>query len=539
MLVPRSLGILAPFFLAAAATAQSNQPSPGVWLLDPVLSTDAKLIESDGSQVRSYRLPTRPGLVSYIGHDGNLIRAQNTGTNGPGFGGGIQRVASDGTILWNYVPQLSGTSHHDIEELPNGNVLMVVTDPFTTAEFAALGRDPSTMTLRPVVLSERIIEVEQTGPNTGRIVWEWRAADHLVQQDSPGMSNFGSVRGEPGKIHINWPPGEIEQLWIHMNSIDYNAELDQIVVSSRTFSELWIIDHSTTTAEAAGSTGGRSGRGGELLYRWGNPTAHFANGTRQLNEQHDVNWIPPGYPGAGNLICFNNRKGNLVGLGNASAITEMTPPPTDANGNYPQPTGANSFAPFSLVWEYFDPRPTSLFSAFMSSAQRLPNGNTLVCSSFQNRVFELGANDAIVAQRTANMSYKALHYPRSFSADSEQVSAINGGSAQFSLDAEPTFANHSYAVLGSVNGTFPGATLFGVHIPLRIDWYTTVATGSPTLPNSIGRLDANGRATAGFFLPAGAARDFVGLQMHHAFLVFDNNGMPVHASNALPLRLTQ
>ncbi|MGC8644373.1 MAG: hypothetical protein ACP5XB_31305, partial [Isosphaeraceae bacterium] len=53
-------------------------------------------------------------------------------------------------------------------------------------------------------------------------------------------------------------------------------ELDQILLSVHSFSEIWIIDHGTTTAEAATHKGGRSGKGGDLLYRWGNPQAYRA-----------------------------------------------------------------------------------------------------------------------------------------------------------------------------------------------------------------------------------------------------------------------
>ena len=67
------------------------------------------------------------------------------------------------------------------------------------------------------------------------------------------------------------------------------------------FSEFWIIDHGTTTAQAAGHTGGRRGRGGDLLYRWGNPRAYRAGtkADRKLFAQHNAHWIPKGLPGAG------------------------------------------------------------------------------------------------------------------------------------------------------------------------------------------------------------------------------------------------
>jgi hypothetical protein len=81
-----------------------------------------------------------------------------------------------------------------------------------------------------------------------------------------------------------------------VNSVSYNAKLDQILISVRSFNEFWIIDHSVTTKEAAGHTGGRSGKGGDLLYRWGNPSAYRAGKTsdQKLFAQHDAHWIPEG-----------------------------------------------------------------------------------------------------------------------------------------------------------------------------------------------------------------------------------------------------
>src|SRR5690606_15913622 len=106
------------------------------------------------------------------------------------------------------------------------------------------------------------------------------------------------------------------------NAIDYNPQLDQIMISTREFSELWIIDHSTTTAEAAGHTGGRSGKGGDILYRYGNPAA-YNRGTRADQKffyQHDAQWIEPGLPGAGNILVFNNGWNRVDGSSFSSVI---------------------------------------------------------------------------------------------------------------------------------------------------------------------------------------------------------------------------
>ena len=92
---------------------------------------------------------------------------------------------------------------------------------------------------------------------------------------------------------------------MHTNSIDYNEEFDQILISVRYFNEIWVIDHSTTTEEAAGHTGGNSGKGGDLLYRWGNPK-NIGREPRVINSslgQHDASWIE-GCPWKGKDPCL-------------------------------------------------------------------------------------------------------------------------------------------------------------------------------------------------------------------------------------------
>jgi hypothetical protein len=164
-----------------------------------------------------------------------------------------------------------------------------------------------------------------------------------------------------------------------MNSIDYHPEFDQIALSVRGNSEVWIIDHSTTTAEAKSHSGGKRGKGGDLLYRWGNPATYGA-GTKSEQryfEQHDVEWVLPGRPGAGNMTCFNN------GLGRGGSITYSTvdefTPAVDANGNYTIVSGS-AYAPKEFAWTYQGTGTNPLYSENISGAFRLPNGNTILCS---------------------------------------------------------------------------------------------------------------------------------------------------------------
>src|SRR5262249_23204710 len=114
--------------------------------------------------------------------------------------------------------------------------------------------------------------------------------------------------------------------WTHVNAVDYNAELDQIMLSTPEFNEIWIIDHGTTTAEAAGHTRGRRGKGGDLLYRWGNPATYRAGGPKDktLFFQHNAHWIPKGLPGAGRMLVYNN--GARRTGGNYSSVDELVLP---------------------------------------------------------------------------------------------------------------------------------------------------------------------------------------------------------------------
>jgi hypothetical protein len=168
--------------------------------------------------------------------------------------------------------------------------------------------------------------------------------------------------------------------WMHSNSIDYNPTLDQIILSVRSFDEVWVIDHSTTTKEAASHTGGRSGRGGDLLYRWGNPMAYRAGtiSERRLFKQHDAHWIPAGLPGAGNILVFSNGVDRPTGA--YSSVEELVLPTPDSSGNYLM-TGA-TWGPSAATWTYTAPNPPDFFSQFVSGAQRLQNGNTLVCGGW-------------------------------------------------------------------------------------------------------------------------------------------------------------
>ena len=231
------------------------------------------LIDNCGLVINSWLSDYKPGEAIYLLENGNLLRAAQLESDfdAGGSGGRFELFDWGGTLLWSFeyaTPNLH--AHHDLTYLPNGNFLFTAWEKHTETEAKDFGRLAD-----GEVWSERIVEVEILEDNEAKIVWEWRLWDHLIQDTDPSKPNFGNIADHPERVDINFI-GEEQNSgnWVHLNAIDYNANLDQIVVSSRLFSEVWIIDHSTNTLEAASSNGGQSGKGGDLLYRFGNPQAY-------------------------------------------------------------------------------------------------------------------------------------------------------------------------------------------------------------------------------------------------------------------------
>jgi hypothetical protein len=338
--------------------------------------TGTYLINNDGQLVHSWKFS---GQACYLLENGNLLCRE----------GGCQEIAWDGSIIWEYSYP---SSHHDLEPLPNGNVLLITREDKSFAEAVAAGRDPVNIDEKLGLTPLHIIEVKPTGRASGTIVWEWHVWDHLIQDYDPSKPNYGVVADHPELVDLNYAPRGSRTDWLHTNAIDYNPDLDQIIVSPRIFCELWIIDHSTTTAEAAGHTGGNSGKGGDILYRWGNPQAYRAGteSDKKLFGQHDTQWIEPGLPGEGNILIFNNggtaENWTWGRDGDYSSVDEIVPPVDGYNYSL---TPGSAYGPAELIWTYTAETPTDFFAPFISGAQRLANGNTLICSGPQGTFFEV------------------------------------------------------------------------------------------------------------------------------------------------------
>ena len=365
----------------------TDKACPGYTLFAPKHNHVTYLIDNQGRVVHSWKSEYEPGQSVYLLENGHLLHCcftRNKGFTRGGEGGRLEEFDWDGNLVWAFeYSSDEHLSHHDIAPLPSGNVLLLAVEKKTYDECLAAGFDPRMLRDRQL-FPEHIIEVRPTRPKGGEIVWEWHVWDHLVQDNDRTKANVGNVAAHPELIDVDCNGRPAPAFWNHANSIDYSAALDQIVLSARGCNEIWVIDHATTTEEAAGHTGGRRARGGDLLYRWGNPSA-YGRGTRddrQLFQQHDARWIPDGCPGAGNLLIFNN------GLDRGwSTLVEIVPP-TDAGGRYALDPG-KAYGPAKPVWEYQAPNPKDFYSSEISGAHRLPNGNTLVCAGVRGTFFEV------------------------------------------------------------------------------------------------------------------------------------------------------
>jgi hypothetical protein len=358
---------------------------------------DTYLVNNCGQVINHWISDYDRGGAYYLLEDGSLLRSgkyNNPDITYGGLGGIIEKFDWNGNKTWQYIYSTSLYSqHHGLYPMENGNILLLAATRKTYEEAIAAGRDPQYIT-EGELYNEQVVEIEPQGNNGGNIVWEWNVWDHMIQDIDSSKENFGTVALNPQLININFlgiSTGEKD--WLHFNSLQYNKSLDQILLSSQKLNEIYIIDHSTTTEEAATNNGGRTGKGGDILFRWGNPMAYY-QGT-EMNQllfgQHNPQWIAQGLKDQDKIILFNNGTGRNP---NYSSI-DIINPKVDAIGNYTYVVGT-SFGPQQPDWTYKAPNVADFYSKILSSVQRLPNGNTLICEGTKGKIFEINPNNEIV-----------------------------------------------------------------------------------------------------------------------------------------------
>lgn len=407
-------------------TINAEQAFQGYTLLAPLMDKRTFLLDMEGKVVHFWDHDLPPGNSVYLQPDGRLFRSarpQNNPTfRGGGEGGVLEEWSWEGELLWSMDwNDETKLMHHDFEVMPNGNLLFIAWEEIPREVALEHGKDPELLgdgNLWP----DYIVEVKPIHPDGFEVVWEWHTWDHIVQDRKKDGPAYGDVWEDPGRININGEgekgdlsEEEKKQLialgylspdadgrpqvrgssdWMHSNGIDYDPIRDLIVISVRRFNELWVIDHSTTTEEAKTDQGGNFGRGGRLIYRYGHPQAYGRGGMadRQLFFQHDAQFIEPGKPGAGNILVYNNGSGRP--RVEWSSVDEIAFADISAD----RPIEFNDdghFMPDAPLWRYGSEDNADFYSSFISGAQRLENGHTLICEGADGRVFEVNRAGAI------------------------------------------------------------------------------------------------------------------------------------------------
>jgi len=356
---------------------KTDKVSDGYTLIATRTINAVHLIDNDGYVVHQWDNDKITAMTAYLLPNGNLLRTvRNSAAE---IGNIVQELDWNGEVVWEYsTDPTTQLIHHDVERLPNGNTLLTVWERKESNEYVAAGRNPEYVSGTQLWV-DAIYEVKPTGKNTGEVVWRWSSWDHVIQDFDPTKANYGDPKKHPELLDLNQYRGNTPTSdFLHINAVSYNPERDEILLSSHTFSEVFVISRKT----------------GELVYRYGNPQRYGKAGEedRTLFSQHDPNWIGAGLRGAGNILVFNNQNPPPRGYAMNSSVLELKPPLT-ADGTWPSVTAEGIYPPCEVVWEYTGGTDESRFySSNLSSAQRLPGGGTLIGVGMMGRVIELDAD---------------------------------------------------------------------------------------------------------------------------------------------------
>lgn len=372
-------------------------------IFDRTLINDGYLMVNDAGNKRAYLMNYDLDILfewnlSFgIGNDvtllpdGNilaLLRDDNASINFGGYGGIIHILDKNSNILWEFNHSTENYNlHHDIEMLPNGNIIGIVWEKIPEAE----AKNNGVLINGTDVFPEAIIEID---PKTNEIVWEWRSWDHIIQDAFPEKDKFGIIAEHPELIDVNYVEeanGDI----MHANGLSYDATKDLIFLSVNFFNEVWVIDHSTSTQEARSSSGGKFNKGGDLVYRFGNPEAYQnPQGSKMFDRNHFPNLLDGDDTGA--MLIFNN---NITAR--HSIVYELELPET-------YDLRANQQNELKILWSFTSP---DLFAPKVSGAVRLPNGNTLITEG-DHGGWEVTENGDVVWKFMGDGFYwRIYHYP--------------------------------------------------------------------------------------------------------------------------------
>jgi len=332
-----------------------------------------RLVDMNGRVVRSWPLDKSVTTVGtdrvHLLNNGNILVSRGGMTSTDGC---IDEYDWEGNLVWRYIPEgkiphehLTGP-HHDVWRKENGNTLLVCREP-VPEEYLKEVRNP--LWQNQTICGDTILEVSREG----EVVWEWNSHGHL---DINHYRLLASPDWQAGPFnstvvdwtHINTVRDLPENHWFDLG--DERFRPGNVMISPRQLDTVYIIDRDTK----------------EVVWEY---SGDYFGG---LSGQHEPYMIPKGYPGEGNVLVFDNGASPWNDLGHAgrSYVLELNPVTKE------------------LVWVYDG--GTQFHSTYTSSAQRLWNGNTLICESEERRLFEVTPEKEIVWEHVA-WTPRAYRYP--------------------------------------------------------------------------------------------------------------------------------
>ena len=433
----------------------------GYTLIYPHSQPNVLLLNNCGEVVHQWEDDDvyRAGNTAYLLESGDLIKTKrhfdfsNDSIWAGGAGAIVEGRSWDNDLLWSY--ELNNEKfrlHHDIEPLPNGNVLMIAWENITEAEAIELGRDPELIRFGEL-WGEKIMEYD---PILDSIVWEWRVFDNVIQDYDSSKLNFGVVCDHPEKIDINKESTNGREDWLHANSVDYNPLTDEIMLDVPFLGELWVFKRGTKDEG--------------LTFRWGNPANYCGQQSDQkLFNPHDGHWVfdflDESDPRYGKIAVFNNRYSS-----NSSAAHILDP--YDESGEYY--FNDENFGPDEFLINYFYPSQDSILSAGLSCIRSLPGGNTLLVYGKFGLIVELTEDDEIVWEYKVplrkgvatsrsddllideNLLFNAIKYPADFTAfDDKDLAAIGFIEVEQEFSCETIITSNREVIISNTLEAFP------------------------------------------------------------------------------------
>lgn len=352
-----------------------NRMEDSYILINNIMGGKVFLMDKTGTIVQNWEMEYGIGNDCTLLDNGQLLallKDPDAQIKFGGYGGIIRILNKDSSVAKEFkYSSENEVVHHDIEMLPNGNLLFLVWEKITAATALENG-----FNTERELFPETLIELD---PNTSQVVWSWRSMDHIVQDVDNTKLNFGNISNSFRKIDVNYEEREEDKIdgdIMHANGISYDKENDIIFISVNNFSEIWAIDHSTTIEEAKSSTGGNFGYRGDLLYRFGNPSAYQnINGNRLFHNMHNPNLI--------------NQNQSMLVYANQNNISQSEVFEFDLNSLI---LAFDSNNEPIIKWSYTNP---DLYSRIVSSAIRQKNGNTLITDS-DTGIIEVNPDGTIV-----------------------------------------------------------------------------------------------------------------------------------------------